>query len=77
MIPNEAIINVLRQSLGFEFKDQKDRVMIYKKRGDTQRVMVRRITLHDDNAARILLKQAGMSADEIEKFINTYRCNEH
>ena len=76
MIPNDALINVLLK-LDYHFKRQADRVMIYKKRGSTKRINVRRITLHDEDATRILLSQAGMPPDEIVQFIATYRCNEH
>ena len=76
MIPNDALINALR-GLDYHHKGQSDRMMIYKKRGDTKHVLVRRISLHDDDAARILLRQAGMSADDVEQFVATYRCVEH
>jgi len=52
-------------------------MMIYKKRGDTKRALVRRISLHEDDAARILLRMAGMPAEDIEKFITSYHCEEH
>lgn len=76
MIPHDALINALRE-LGFQFKDQADRTLLYKQKGTTKRVHIRRISLHDEKAARILLTQAGMPLDEIENFIVTYRCNQH
>ena len=76
MIPNDALINALN-GLEFSFKRQADRVMIYKKRGSTARINVRRITLHDEDYCRILLRQAGMPPDEIDRFITNYRCNQH
>jgi hypothetical protein len=51
VIPNDALINALRH-LSFTFKRQADRVMIYKKRGSTRRVEVRRYDLHDEHYAR-------------------------
>jgi hypothetical protein len=72
VVPNSALVNALRD-LGFEFKRQADRVMIYKKVGNTTRVAVRRIDMHDDEAAKIVLKQAGMDATAIEKFIQAYK----
>ena len=76
MIPNDALINALRK-LKYHFKIQTDRVAIYKKAGDTKRITLRRLALHDDNAAKALLRYAGMSEKEVEQFINQYRCNEH
>jgi len=52
-------------------------MMIYKKRGDTKRALVRRVSLHDEDATRILLRTAGMPDVDIEQFIMTYRCEEH
>ena len=76
MIPNDALINALN-GLNFSFKRQADRVMMYKKNGATDRVSVRRVTLHDDDYVRILLKQAGMSPEDIERFIAAYHCDKH
>lgn len=70
MIPSDALTNALR-SLNFKFKRQADRVMIWKQRGSTLRVSVRRNRFHDPDYARIVLKQAGMSPEDIENFINS------
>lgn len=72
MVPNDALINALR-SLSFDFKRQTDRVMIYKKRGSSVRVGVRRNVAHDEDYARVILRQAGMAADQIESFIRQAR----
>ena len=76
MIPHDALINALRD-LDFHFKGQADRTLLYKKKGTTKRVHVRRISLHDEKAARILLQQAGTPLEDIESFISTYRCSQH
>jgi len=76
MIPHDALINALRQ-LDFHHKGQADRTLLYKQKGTTKRVHIRRISLHDEKAARILLQQAGMPPDDIENFIATYRCSQH
>ncbi len=68
MIPNDALINALR-SLKFTFKRQSDRVSIYKQRGTTLRVSVRRNKKHDEMYARVILRQAGMLPAEIDSFI--------
>jgi hypothetical protein len=68
MVPNDALLNVLR-SRGFEFKRQADRVMLWKQRGSSKRVAVRRHGAHDEDYVRSLLKQAGMTDEDIESFI--------
>lgn len=68
MVPREAIINILR-SKGFTFKRQADRVEIWKQSGSTCRVSIRRKDLHDEDAVRTLLRQAGCQPGEIENFI--------
>jgi hypothetical protein len=70
VIPNDALSNALRP-LNFTFKRQADRVMIWKQRGSTLRVSVRRNSAHDEEYARTVLRQAGMPADEIEAFIRS------
>ena len=68
MIHNTKLINALR-SLDFKFKRQADRVCIYKMKGNTKRVSVRRNEWHDEEYAAIILKQAGMSTEGILAFI--------
>ena len=72
MIPNDALINAVRDQ-GFTFKKQTERVVIYKERGTTARVAIRRNVMHDELYVRILLRQAGMPADKIERFITNTR----
>jgi hypothetical protein len=45
--------------------------MIYKKKGGTSRVTVRRKDMLDVSYVQVILKQAGLSQAEIEKFIAT------
>jgi hypothetical protein len=73
VIPNDALINFLRTELDFHFKRQSDRVMLYKKRGSTQRVEIRGVSAHDETVVRSLLKRAGASQDAIERFISQYK----
>lgn len=70
MIQNDALINALR-SLGYRFKKQTDRMMLYKRSGSSDRVMVRRNSAHSPEYARTVLKQAGMPPDQIDSFINS------
>lgn len=72
MIPNDALINPVR-SQGFRFKRQTERVDVYKQRGGTQRVAIRRNRLHDESYARVVLRQTGMPSDDIEHFITNAR----
>ncbi len=72
MISNEALINRVRE-LGYEFKRQADRVMIYKQRGTTNRVMIRRNAMHDDEYACLVLRSAGLSDDGIASFLQSCR----
>jgi len=44
-------------------------MMIYRQRGTTKRVEVRRHNWHDEEYCAILLRQAGMPEDEVAKFI--------
>ena len=69
MVPSDALINALR-SLKFRYKTQTDRVAIYKQRGTTLRVSVRRNQIHDDFYAQTILRQAGMSGEEIDAFLS-------
>jgi hypothetical protein len=73
MVPHEALINAIR-SKKFTFKRQADRVEIYKQRGTTLRIMVRRNVAHDPEYAAVILRQAGFEAGEILKFVNEYDC---
>lgn len=76
MIPHDALVNALR-SLKFRFKRQADRVEIYKQSGTTKRVQLRRHDWHDETAARVILKQAGMSAQEIDDFVASTNVTHH
>lgn len=68
MIPRERLINKLRE-LGFTFDRQADRVELYKKKGDTQRVTVRRKDCLAEETVKQTLAQCGMSAADILSFM--------
>jgi hypothetical protein len=72
VIPNDALINFIRK-LDFHYKGQSDRVVLYKKRGSILRLEIRRVNAHDEGVARSLLRRAGASAEDIERFICQYR----
>jgi hypothetical protein len=63
--------------LKFEFKQQTDRVMIYKQRGTARRVGLRRRDYHDEGAVREALKLAGMPQAEIDAFIASAKTGKH
>lgn len=73
MVSNNALINILR-SKGYTFNRQADRVEIWKQKGSTKRVMIRRNTAHDPEYVGIIMRQAGFGDGEILKFLSQYDC---
>ena len=69
MVPNDALINVLRRELGYSFKKPTDRTNNYKKTAGTHRVFLRKNLVHSPDYARGILRSAGMSDDRIEQFL--------
>jgi len=67
LVSREALVNRLRQA-GFTFKRQADRVEIYKQKGTTTRVTVRRRDLLDAEHVSTVLRQAGLTEAEIATF---------
>jgi hypothetical protein len=72
MISHEALHNGIR-SQRFGYKNQTDRVELWKQQGSTKRVEIRRRDFHGDDYARAVLRQTGMADEEIEKFIAEHR----
>ena len=71
MVPHDALLNALRD-LGYTFKRQTDRVAIYRKRGGTDRITLRRRKFHTPEATESILSQAGMAEEDIARFIAQY-----
>ena len=69
MVPNDALINVLRRKLRYTFKDQTQRVAIYKQRGTTNRAAIKKAAEHTPEYAAAVLRHAGMSEEDIEQFL--------
>ena len=69
MVRNDALINGIR-SQKFTFKGQTARVVLYKKKGGTQRIAIHRREYHDPDYVKRVLSEAGMEPDEIERFIS-------
>lgn len=68
MIQREQVINRLREA-NYSFSRQADRVEIWRQRGTGQRVNVARRDLLDEKYVQIVLKQAGLSDQEIRAFL--------
>jgi hypothetical protein len=71
MVPNNALVNRIRAE-GFTYKTRSDRMEIYKRRGSTQRIFIRRHNNHDPEYAAVILRQAGIEAGEILRFLGEY-----
>ena len=71
MVPNRDLLNFLRQ-LGFKFSAQKKRANIYKQRGSTRRLAIRRKRMHDLDSVGRTLKSAGVPEKDIEAFLQTF-----
>lgn len=71
MIPNDALINILR-SQNFTFKRQTDRINLYRQRGGTTRVAVKKSQFHTPEYARSVLRIAGVDDNRIKRFLAQY-----
>ncbi len=69
-VQKKQLMNCLRAH-GWTFKRQGKRRDIWKKKGDTSRVPVPRDAFIDTRLAIIVLQQAELSSDEIEKFLRS------
>lgn len=68
MISREQIYRRLRDD-GWKFKRRAKRVEIWKKPGDPQRLTVPLCDHYEESLARVVLSQAGLTADAINAFI--------
>lgn len=76
MVSNESLTNAVR-SLGYTFKKQTDRMMVWKLRGGVKRVMIRRNATHSAEYAETVLRQAGMPDQQIAAFIQEATITSH
>lgn len=76
MIEHNTLIKRLR-ALDYHFKNQTQRVEMYKKKGSTARIVVSKRDYHDETYARGILRSAGLDDATIERFIAEYRTNKH
>lgn len=70
MIRRSHLINKLREQ-NYRFKRSGQRVDIYKKKGQSQRVMLQRKKQFDTKTVRNLLRHCGCTEAEIEEFIGS------
>ena len=69
MVPDEALINILRRKLNYTYKSQTQRTRIYKKKGGMHRAIIKRNAAHSPEYACSILRQAGMNEEEIKLFL--------
>jgi hypothetical protein len=74
VIQRERFVNKLNK-LGYSYKSQGDRALLYKKPGKPAYVAVPKRDLLDEQYVRAQLRLAGCSDSEIETFIGQNRCN--
>ena len=67
-VKKRQLMNCLRKH-GWAFKRQGKRRDIWKKKGDTRRVPVPREAFIDGRVAMIVLRQAGLSSQDIDEFL--------
>lgn len=68
MVRRRAFVNKIR-SLGYAYKSQQKRTMLYRRKGSTLYISVPRADLVEDAFVKNALRQSGVSNDEIEQFI--------
>ncbi len=71
-VPRQQLINRLR-ALGFTFRKRTGRVELYRSVATTRRVEIVRKEMLDEDAVRLILRQAGLDREEIERFIGESR----
>ena len=74
MIQRHVFINKLRD-LGYHYRDQSDRMQLYRKRGGTHEVTIRRKENPlSDKYVESVLKQCGLSEADARTFIGQNHC---
>lgn len=70
LVPCEHLTNKLR-ALGFTFRKQMPRVMMWKRGTPKSVALVPRCDLLDPVTVRCILRQVGLSVEDIEQFLAT------
>lgn len=73
LIPRDRFINKVRE-LDYKYKRSGDKVDLWKKKGNTHTVGVRRNQMLDERYVRSTLRQCGCDDDDIEKFVSSCNC---
>lgn len=67
-IPRGEVINRLREA-GYSYKRKGERVEIHRQSGTGQRVNVTLRNFLDEDEARVVLKQAGLTPAQVDAFL--------
>ena len=70
IVRRQTFINKIR-ALGYAYKSQQKRTMLYRRKGSTQYISVPRPELLEDAFVKNTLRQSGVSTDEIEQFLKS------
>lgn len=76
MILRERFVNKLNE-LGYKYKSQGDRALLYKKSGRPGYVTVPKRDRIENQYVRAQLRLTGCPAEDIEAFIAQNQCNTH
>jgi hypothetical protein len=68
MVSRDSLINAIK-SKGFAFKRQTERIDLYKQKGSTKRVEIRKRDYFDRKSVTHILRTAGFSMEEVRAFL--------
>lgn len=68
MVPRQQFINKIRE-LGYTHKDETRRVQIWRRKGETHFLTVKKGVALEEAYVAIALRQAGLGEQEIKEFI--------
>ena len=72
MVRREHFVNKIR-SLGYKFKDEQKRTYLYRKTNGTHFISVPKPDLLEDEYVMSVLRQAGLTDEDIKAFIASAR----
>lgn len=71
MVSNRALANELKRR-EFVFRRETRKVRLYKRKNSRERIHVSRARNHSPDYATMILRQAGLSEEEIDAFIQRH-----
>ena len=74
-VPQRRLISEIAPD-GYAFYEETRHQKIFRKRGGTHHVVIRKATMVEAQAARLVLRQVGRSPAEIEAFLESCRKDE-